>query len=136
MRIEGIVKKGYGLASYTINKQKPFFKEKIPSIDRIRTGTINLDVSPKSINVKSFDFFFQDVFWDKKFPIEDFGLICIKEIIVNGSIYKNPGFLYFPNKSPHVSNLSQIEIIAEPIKEICYGAKVFVEIDDSVINAV
>lgn len=120
--IKGVVKKGLGIATMTIGLQKPIFFEKgLPMANKLNVGTINLELLSLTLIPNRYDFFFSNINWSPDFPIESFGFIKIVSIKHGNKEYSEPGYLYFPSKSPHVGNFSQVEIISIPIINLEYG---------------
>lgn len=118
MKLEGIVKEGKGRANITIAKQKPFFKQEgLKNVDNFEDGSINVDISPSKYEVLKFDYFFENIKWDKD-KIEDFGFIIIEKIIYNNCEWVKPGYIYIPHNSPHFNDKSQFEVMSIKIHGI------------------
>lgn len=133
MLIQGKIVKGTGIATYTIEKQKPYFEKFIPNIMDVKPGTINLNISPASFKIKKFAYLVEKVLWDEEFPIEDFGFIPITKLLTKNQEIISPGYVYIPNKSPHFQNNSQLELVCRPM-EVTYGDKISIEVEDQYIE--
>ena len=79
-KIRGIISAGGGYAINTTPLQRPHFeKQGLPDLDRLKDGTINLDISPSRFEIIDFDYECKDIFWcpdDPSFS-ENFGFIKI-----------------------------------------------------------
>lgn len=127
MRLTGIIKSGIGDATGNTSTQKPFWKERgLPRVDDLKSGTINVDLSPFWYEVVAYDYFFGDIEWEPH-KVEDFGFIQIEHIFYN-RIYWKPGYLYFPHRSPHFKNKNPIEICAVAISAVRPGEAIQVVI--------
>ncbi|MBU4502754.1 MAG: hypothetical protein KKA79_09235 [Nanoarchaeota archaeon] len=118
MKLEGIVKEGKGRANITIAKQKICFQQLgLKNVEKFKDGSINIDISPLKYEILNFDYFFENVEWDKD-KTENFGFVTIEKIIYNNCKWKKPGYIYIPHNSPHFSNKSQFEVISIEIDDI------------------
>jgi CTP-dependent riboflavin kinase len=130
MVIKGKIIKGLGWAKKTVSYQKPFFKQKgLPGVDRLKDGTINIDIRPVKYKRLNFDYFFKKIA-NGLGELEDFGFIKIGKIIYNNKEFKNPGYIYIPHKSPHFKNKNQLEIIAIEIPGLKMDNEIELEIDE------
>lgn len=110
MRLTGIIKSGIGGATGSTSTQKPFWKEHgLPRVDDLKSGTINVDLSPFWYEVIAYDYFFWDIEWEPH-KVEDFGFI--------------------QNRSPHFKNKNPIEICAVAIAAVRPGEAIQVMIKE------
>lgn len=112
-KIDGKIVKGFGFATDTIEKQKSFFKD-LPNLDKLYSGTINIDIFPFFIKPVIFDYFYKDVCWGEDF-YESFDL-CKVKIFYEGKEYD--GYIYFAHESRHFKGryfFNYLEILAEKI---------------------
>jgi len=111
----GKISQGFGAATKTIAAQRSLFEKLgLKDVERLRDGTINIDISPNQFFPDNYDYFFKSVEWENG-NIEDFGFIKIDKIIYQGQTYNGPGYIYVPHNSPHFSKRNQIEVLAIPI---------------------
>lgn len=134
MKLEGIIKKGHGRATFYTQKQKPFFKQlDLRNVEKLRDGTINLDISPLTFRALKYDHFFEDVIWDET-RVETFGFVEIEEITYNGKNWEKPGYIYVPHNSPHFKNKIYMEVVAVEIPGITAGDKIALGIEEGKIE--
>jgi hypothetical protein len=110
IKIKGEVQKGFGEASHTIPRQKPFFKEYIQGINNYYDGTINL-LLEKPIIISHPDIITEPIEWTKGFK-EIFWFLNIKFEIdtpLQNDMYN--GFIYIAHGSPHFANPLYHEIL-------------------------
>jgi len=148
MTIEGIVARGYGIASGTNKdgipgpngeilkdsfvRQRSFFEKKIPGIKHIWTGTINLDISPKNARMRTFDYEITCE-WHPGLT-ETFGVVEGVWVHFKGKIY-SPAFIYYPMPSEiHVPRHEIIEILAPKIEGLAYGDRVMIDVSSRKIT--
>ncbi|HEY5156455.1 MAG TPA: hypothetical protein VII93_00625 [Anaerolineales bacterium] len=130
--VNGIVVKGHRVASRpskdypysTIEKQKPYFKERDLDLEAYFTGTLNISITPLRFEMIKPEFTFLDVAWTDLHPPEHFSFSRCK-IWFQGREYT--GLVYYPHpetKIRHQQNPSVIEVMTEYIPGISYGDRV------------
>ena len=117
--IKGKHMHGMGGANRAIKRQKKeFVKRGLPNSELLFNGTININTSAFKYKVLKYDYYFKDVV-HKRFPrkrVEDFGFIKIEALIHNGITYRNWGYLYFPQSSPHKTKSDFFELIGKKLE--------------------
>jgi len=130
--VNGIVVAGHRVASRpskaypysTIEKQKPYFKERGLDLGVYFTGTLNISITPLRFELIKPEFTFLDVDWTDLHPPEHFSFSRCK-IRFRGREYT--GMVYYPHpetKLRHQQNPGVIEVMTESIAGICYGDRV------------
>lgn len=112
----------------TIRLQTPFFKEKGLDFDLYFngdyvSGTLNLSLGGKTVQVLQPEYYFTDIKWSDCFPAENFYL-SKAAILFQGR--KFLALIYIPDpktKVDHFSSPSIVEVIAQTIVGIHYGDK-------------
>jgi len=131
-RIPGVIVRGHEVASKrsehypegTIAMQIPFFKECGLDLSPYFRGTLNISISPYRFRVTKAEYKFEQVDWTPNHPPEDFSFSRCN-IIFKGHNYE--GWIYYPHpetKIRHHQNDSLIEVIAQTINGINYGAEI------------
>lgn len=134
MKLEGLIKEGHSRATLYTQKQKPFLKQLgLKNVEKLKDGTINVDIFPLSFRVLKYDYFFENVTWDET-RVETFGFIGIEEIVYNSKSWEKPGYIYVPHNSPHFKNKSYMEIMAIEIPGITAGDKIALGIEEGKIE--
>lgn len=142
LTVRGVIVRGHEAASKrsehypegTIALQTPFFKERGLDLTPYYRGTLNISISPYKFRVKKAEYKFSKVDWTPFHPPEDFSFSRCN-LIFSGETYE--GWIYYPHpetKIRHHQNDSLVEVIAEYIRGIGYGAGVEVEINPSEID--
>jgi hypothetical protein len=127
--VNGIVVKGHRVASRpskdypysTIEKQKPYFKERGLDLDAYFTGTLNISITHLRFEMLKPEFMFLDVAWTDLHPPEHFSFSRCK-IRIQGQEYM--GMVYYPHpetKIRHQQNPGVIEVMTGYIPGISYG---------------
>ncbi len=133
MKISGQHIKGTGGAKRSIKRQKKrFFKRGLPNIEEAFDGTININTLPKKYEILSYDYYFPNVI-HRSFPfrrIESFGFIEILELRHNGVLYKNWGYVYFAEKSPHFTKNDYFELLGKEIENFSFNDTIEITIKD------
>lgn len=114
--------------------QTPFFKERGLDITPYYRGTLNISISPYKFRVKKAEYKFSKVDWTPYHPPEDFSFSRCN-LIFYGETYD--GWIYYPHpetKIRHHQNDSLMEVIAEYIRGIEYGALIEVVVKPSEID--
>jgi hypothetical protein len=114
MKLKGKILDGLKAASWTIPRQKSFFKKYIEDIDRYQDGTINLLLEAPLIIYKP-DIETEPIEWLKG-SLEKFGFLKIKfETIPSQEGMPLDALIYIPYGSPHFPNPFYKEILAPKI---------------------
>jgi len=140
--IRGTVVPGYRVASQsskdypygTIDQQKPFFKRLGLDLEQFYPGTINLSIAPLTFAVVQPEFTFRQVEWTDLHPPEDFSFSQCR-LVYKGKTYQ--AYIYYPHpetKKRHFEDASILEILAEYIPSLNYGATVEVELQTAEIQ--
>jgi hypothetical protein len=137
--IDGIIERGYGVASGTgtdspyprgtIEMQIPYFQVLGLDLTGFFPGTLNVSISPKIFQLINPEFTFRQVHWTDRHPPEDFSFSRCQLLYQDA---KYDGLIYYPHpetKKQHFQNPSTIEIIAPSIPGIGYGNPIQVEYD-------
>ncbi|MFB2920968.1 hypothetical protein [Aerosakkonema funiforme] len=144
VKIEGLVKKGYGVASGqskdprfpngTIEMQKPFFQERGLDLSNYFPGTINISIAPHTYEIKQAKYTFRNVKWSAE-PAEDFSFCdCLLWLHQGRS---QPGLIYYPHpetKPEHFQTPDTLEIITSFISDLKYGDELIIAVDSEQIN--
>jgi hypothetical protein len=154
LRIDGIVRPGYGIASEdskktqdlasnvypdrrkivvdkTVYRQFPFFRDAgVAGIDHMHPGTINIDVSPREFSIIEPDYRITCE-WIPGIR-ETFWLTSVT-LIYDEKEYS--GYIYYPCISEqHVARNFMIEVITEKIDGVAYGDDVLLVLDTKSIQ--
>ncbi len=108
----------------TLEKQKPYFRERGLDLDRFHLGTLNISIAPKRFEMHKPEYTFPLVPWTDLHPPETFSFSSCK-VRFQGQEYE--GMIYYPHpatKIRHFQNPSVIEVLAEFIPNLAYGARV------------
>jgi hypothetical protein len=144
MEIQGIVAKGHRVASGlatdspydrgTIEMQIPYFQKLGLDLSAYYPGTLNLNISPLTAELKQPEYTFRQVKWHPDYPAEDFSFsTCVarwKEVDYPGWIY----YTHPATKIGHFHDRSTLEVIAPPIPRIHYGDRVQLQINPMAIS--
>jgi hypothetical protein len=142
LTVPGVIVRGHEVASRrsehypegTIAMQIPFFKERGLDLTPCYRGTLNISISPYKFLVKKAEYKFSKVDWTPNHPPEDFSFSRCN-LIFKGGTYE--GWIYYPHpetKIRHHQNDSLMEVIAQYIGGIGYGAKIEVKVKPSEID--
>jgi hypothetical protein len=140
--VRGVIVRGHEVASRrsehypegTIAMQIPFFKERGLDLTPYFRGTLNISISPYKFRVKKAEYKFSKVDWTPYHPPEDFSFSRCN-LIFNGETYE--GWIYYPHpetKIRHHQNDSLMEVVAQYISGISYGAEIQVKVKPSEID--
>lgn len=113
----------------TLEKQKPYFKERGLDLDGYFTGTLNISIRPLTFAMSAPELTFPLLEWTDLHPPETFSFSRCT-VFFRGNPYA--GWVYYPHpetKRNHFQDASLIEVIAAPIPEIVYGDEVDLEIN-------
>ncbi len=130
---------GIGGAKRSVKRQKQkFAKLGLLGAESFYDGTINLNTLPKKYKVINYDYFFKDVV-HRFFPTikkESFGFIEIIELEHCNKKYDNWGYIYFPQKSPHIGKPGFFELIGRKIDSFNYNDSFKLTIKDGLIKEI
>ena len=87
-------------------------------------GTINVDISPASFEMRHPHLMVKNIKWSTQHPAEDFSFV---ECVLTHKGQEYPGYVYFPHpetKIGHFPGFSVIEVLTEYIKGLAYGDEV------------
>ena len=132
--VRGEIKSGYGVASGkgkderypegTLKLQLKHFLERGLDLNNFFMGTINLDISPCSYEIKKPKYFFKNIDWSDYISPENFyffdAILYYKD-----KTYK--GLVYMPDpetKENHMQKPTILELIFPKIKGLEYGVMV------------
>ena len=109
----------------TLSMQIPIFKRLGLDLDHFHQGTLNLDVSPFSYELKKASHFFSNVEWSMHLSPENFSFYpCLLEDVRRENKKSYQGLVYWPHPSTkpefHQSD-HVLEVIAPFIPNIGYG---------------
>ena len=142
--VKGVIVEGHRVASGpssdypygTLEKQKPFFKALGLDLENIYNGTLNISIHPLTFEMKNPEFTFERVEWTDLHPPETFSFSRCA-VLFKGTRY--PGWVYYPHpgtKVRHFQQPSMIEILAEFIPGIQYGAEIEIELNGEEIHLI
>ena len=128
-RLPGILVRGHQVASRpsqaypysSLEKQKPFFKERGLDLYEYFNGTLNISIAPRTFEMSAPEFTFPLVEWTDLHPPETFSFSRCK-VIFREIEYKS--WVYYPHpetKKTHFQNPSLVEVITYSIPGIQYG---------------
>jgi hypothetical protein len=129
-RIPGILVRGHQVASRpskdypysSLEKQKPFFKERGLDLSPYFNGTLNISIAPLTFSMSKPEFTFPLVEWTDLHPPETFSFSRCKVFFADAEY---EGWVYYPHpetKRTHFQNPSLVEVVAGEIPRIRYGA--------------
>ena len=135
--IPGILVAGYRVASGpskdypygSLEKQKPFFKERGLDLDAYFEGTLNISIAPNHFKWVNPKYTFPSVEWTDLHPPETFSFqpCCV---LVKRLSYK--GMIYYPHpetKIRHFEKDDLIEVMTTWIPDLHYGDALEVEVE-------
>ena len=136
-RLTGILMQGHQVASRpsaaypysSLEKQKPYFKERGFDLSPYFVGTLNISIAPLEFEMTKPEFTFPLVEWTDLHPPETFSFSRCK-IRFEGKEYE--GWVYYPHpetKKTHFQNPSLIEVITVEIPNIKYGNALEIEVN-------
>jgi hypothetical protein len=141
-RLRGILKRGHRVASRpskdypygTIEKQKPFFKERGLDLGGYFNGTLNISIAPLTFEMSAPELTFERVVWTDLHPSETFSFSRCTVIFKDREY---AGWVYYPHpetKKSHFQPPSLIEVIAREIPEILYGDSIDLELNENEVT--
>ena len=113
----------------SLEKQKPYFKERGLDLSPYFNGTLNISIAPLEFEMTQPEFTFELVAWTDLHPPETFSFSRCK-VWFEGKEYA--GWVYYPHpetKKTHFQNPSLIEVITYEIANIKYGDPLEVEVN-------
>jgi len=113
----------------SLEKQKPYFKERGFDLSPYFVGTLNISIAPLEFEMVNPEFTFPLVEWTDLHPPETFSFSRCR-IKFEGKEYE--GWVYYPHpetKKTHFQNSSLIEVITYEIVGIKYGDKLEIEVN-------
>ncbi len=132
--VRGEIKAGYGVASGkgkderypegTLKQQFKHFLERGLDLSNYFMGTINLDISPCSYEIKKPKYFFKNIDWSEYIPPENFYFF---DVFLNYKEKSYEGLVYMPDpetKEDHIQKPTILELILPKIKGLEYGVMV------------
>jgi hypothetical protein len=138
MVARGKIMPGHGVASGkgddkrypegTLKQQFKHFLERGLDLSNYYMGTINLDISPFSYQIKKPKHFFKDIAWSDFITPENFYFFDAS-IHYKGQTYK--GLVYMPDpetKEDHIQKPTILELIFPKIEGLEYGEIVEIEL--------
>jgi hypothetical protein len=129
--VRGEIKAGYGAASGkgkderypegTLKQQFQHFLERGLDLSNYFMGTINLDISPCSYEIKKPKYFFKNIDWSDYIPPENFYFFNVT-VYYKDKTFK--GLVYLPDpetKEDHIQKPTMLELILPKIEGLAYG---------------
>lgn len=128
-RLPGILTPGHQVASRpsaaypysSLEKQKPYFKERGLDLYGFFNGTLNISIAPFTFEMTAPELTFPLVEWTDLHPPETFSFSRCNVIFKN---VEYVGWVYYPHpetKKTHFQNPSLVEVITYEIPGIRYG---------------
>ncbi|WP_149275939.1 hypothetical protein [Pareuzebyella sediminis] len=129
--VRGEIKPGHGVASGkgkderypqgTLKQQFNHFLERGLDLSTYFLGTINVDISPCSYEIKKPKYFFKNIHWSDYIPPENFYFFDAS-LYYKQKTYK--GLVYMPDpatKEDHIQKPTILELIFSKIEDLEYG---------------
>ena len=139
-KIKGKIIPGYGVASGkgkdsrypegTLKIQHPHFKDRGLDLGEYFLGTLNVDISPYSFEIKKPKYFFEAVEWSIHIPPENFYFFDVT-LFFQGREYD--GLVYMPGpetKVEHEQIATVLELILPHVEGLDTGQTVYLEIKE------
>lgn len=136
--VRGEIKAGYGVASGkgkdkrypegTLSQQFRYFLKRGLDLSNYFMGTINLDISPCSYEIKKPKHFFKNIDWSNHIPPENFYFFDVSLHYRNKTYM---GLVYMPDpatKENHIQKPNILELLFPKIDGLAYGAFVDIEL--------
>lgn len=144
--VRGEIIAGHGVASGkgmdkrypegTLKQQFIHFLKRGLDLSPYFMGTINLDISPSSYDIKKPKHFFNKIDWSDYIPPENFYFF---DVILNYKSQAYEGLVYMPDpatKEDHHQKPSILELIFPKIKGLEYGVMVDVALKKDQLNII
>ena len=143
-KVRGEIVAGHGVASGKGNDQrypegtlrlqfKHFLKRGL-DLSVYFMGTINLDISPNSYNIKKAKHFFKDIDWSEHIPPENFYFFDVA-LYYKDKTYE--GLIYMPDpdtKEEHFQQPTIFELILPKIQGLEYGYRVEIAVNNDQLH--
>jgi CTP-dependent riboflavin kinase len=140
--LKGVLVPGYRVASGpskdypygTLEKQKPFFKERGLNLDPYFEGTLNISIAPKHFTWVKQKYTFRGVAWTDMHPPEDFSFQPCR-VKVKGDYYE--GIIYYPHPQTKVRHFEKddlIEVITTWVPGLNTGDRLEIEVEAGVLE--
>jgi len=146
IKLRGEIKSGYGVASGklkderypegTLKQQFKHFLERDLDLSEYFMGTINVDISPFSYEIREPKYFFKNINWSDYISPENFYFFDVS-LRFEKIIYE--GLIYMPDpetKEDHVQKPTILELLLPKIKGLEYGNIVDIEIKKNQLNII
>ena len=141
-QLTGILMRGHQVASRpsaaypysSLEKQKPYFKERGLDLSPYFNGTLNISIAPLKFEMTHPELTFPLVEWTDLHPPETFSFSRCK-VWFERKAYE--GWVYYPHpetKKTHFQNPSLIEVITHEIANIKYGDAIEIEVNPQEIT--
>ena len=144
--VRGEIRSGHGVASGkgkderypegTLKQQFEHFLKKGLDLGNYFRGTINLDISPNSYQIRKPKYFFKNIDWSDYIPPENFYFFDVS-LSFKDKTYD--GLIYMPDpetKEDHVQIPNMLELILPKIKGLSYGHIVDVTVKESQLEII
>ncbi|MGB5553700.1 MAG: hypothetical protein WBM83_03500 [Flavobacteriaceae bacterium] len=144
--VQGEIKSGHGVASGkgnddrypegTLKQQFKHFLERGLNLSPYFMGTINLDISPCSFEIKKPKYFFKNINWSDFIPPENFYFF---DVTLHNKDESYEGLVYMPDpetKEDHVQIPNMLELILPKIAGLEYGHKVTIALKNDQFNII
>lgn len=140
--VHGILVQGYHVASGpsadypygALERQRPIFKARGFDLGDCFNGTLNIDIRPDAFVMQKPEHTFEHVEWTDLHPPEHFSFSRCK--VIHREVGYD-GWVYYPHpetKLRNFQNPSLLEVIAQFIPEIKYGAALDVRVNTDEID--
>jgi hypothetical protein len=128
---EGIPGPGGIILKESFPRQRGFFEKEIPEMKEMWTGTINVNISPRTHTMLAFD---HEITCEWHPGItETFGIVKNVTLIRDGKEY--PAMIYYPFASDiHIPRLDTIEVLAPKVEGLKYGETVSLLVPEDKIS--
>ncbi|RJP49079.1 MAG: hypothetical protein C4583_13120 [Anaerolineaceae bacterium] len=141
IRFAGILAQGHQVASRpskaypysSLEKQKPFFKQRGLDLYPYFNGTLNISIAPLEFEMTNPEFTFPLIEWTDLHPPETFSFSRCR-VRFEGKEFE--GWVYYPHpetKRTHFQNPSLVEVITYEIPNIRYEDAIEVELNPAEI---
>lgn len=140
MTVEGTVIPGHGVASGksndprymggTIRMQVPYFKDRGLDLADYHMGTINVDISPFSFDIKQPKHYLEKIAWSEHIGPESFYFFDVRLTFLNANY---EGLVYMPDpatKEEHHQKPTVLELLLPKVDGLEYDARVFMSLRD------
>lgn len=118
----------------TLEKQKPFFKERGLNLDPFFEGTLNISIAPYHFVWVKPQYTFHGVAWTDLHPPEDFSFQPCR-VRFAGRTYE--GYIYYPHPETKIRHFEEdtiVEVITTWIPELHYGNAMEIDIDEDAMK--